>query len=113
LEGHLPRFFAIQTHLACRFHPAVDVPGLRRCGSWSRIIDQAQDFLEQTSWDGNRGQAKAIVKRPIGEKPSVRGNPGTMKFQLQAAREINPRRELSGSARRVTPDALVMMCVLH
>jgi hypothetical protein len=38
LEGHLPRFSAIQTQPCCRFHPAVDFPGLRRSGSWSPII---------------------------------------------------------------------------
>jgi hypothetical protein len=46
---------------------------------------------------GNLGQAKGIVKLPIGDQPGVRGNPGTVtrraasaKFQLQAAVEINP-----------------------
>ena len=29
LEDDLPRFFAIQTHPSCRFHLAVDFPGLR------------------------------------------------------------------------------------
>ena len=38
----------------------------------------------------NLGQAKGIVKLPIGEQPGIRGNPGTVKFQLQAAVEINP-----------------------
>ncbi len=28
LERHLPRFPAIQTHSSCRFHLAVDFPGL-------------------------------------------------------------------------------------
>ena len=111
---NLPRYFDVQTDPFCRFHPAVDVPGLCRCGSLSQIINQVQDFLEQTSWDDNRGQAKGIIiKSPIGEQPSIRGNPGTVRFQLQAAGEINPRRELSGSARRVTRAALVLMCVLH
>ncbi len=57
LEGHLPRFSAIQTHLSCRFQLAVDVPGLRRSGSWSQIINQEQDFPEQffgTATSANR-----------------------------------------------------------
>ena len=32
LEGHLPRFSAIQTHPSSRFHLAIDFPGLRRSG---------------------------------------------------------------------------------
>ena len=47
------------------------------------------------------GQAKSIVKLTIGEQPSVRGDLGTMKFQLQAAVEINPQWELSAFTRRV------------
>jgi hypothetical protein len=49
LEGHLPRFSAIQTHLSRRFYLAVEFPGLRQSGSSSQINNQAQDFLEQTS----------------------------------------------------------------
>ncbi len=49
LQGHLPNFSVIQTHPSCRFHLAVDCPGLRRSGSRSQIINQAQDFLEQAS----------------------------------------------------------------
>jgi hypothetical protein len=47
LQGHLPKFSAIQTHPSSRFHLAVDFPGLRRSGSRSQIINQAQDFPEQ------------------------------------------------------------------
>ena len=61
LEGHLPRFPAIQTHLSCRFHLAVDVPGLRRSGSWSQIIDQAQDFPEQFPRHRNLRQLESDV----------------------------------------------------
>ncbi len=32
-DGHLTRYSAIQTHPSCRFHIAVDFPGLRRSGS--------------------------------------------------------------------------------
>jgi len=44
LEGHLPRFSAIQTHLSRRFYLAVEFPGLRQSGSSSQINNQAQDF---------------------------------------------------------------------
>ncbi len=46
LEGHSVIFLAIQTHLSCRFLLAVDFLGLRRSGSSSQIINQAQDFPE-------------------------------------------------------------------
>ncbi len=46
LKGHSVIFLAIQTHLSCRFLLAVDFPGLRRSGSWSHIINQAQDVGE-------------------------------------------------------------------
>ena len=51
---------------------------------------------------GNLGHAKGIVKLPIGEQPGVRGNPGTVELQLQAAVKINPQRGLSAFTRRVT-----------
>ena len=47
LEGHSVIFLTIQTRLSCRLLLAVDFPGLRRNGSWSQIINQAQDFPEQ------------------------------------------------------------------
>ncbi len=40
----------------------------------------------------NLGQAKGIIKLPIGKKPGVRGDLGTVKFQLQTAVEINPQK---------------------
>ena len=40
---------------------------------------------------GNLGQAKSIVKLPIGEQPGIRGNPGTVELQLQAAVKIDPK----------------------
>jgi hypothetical protein len=46
LEDHSVIFLAIQTHPSCRFHLAVDFLGLSRSGSWSQIINQAQDFPE-------------------------------------------------------------------
>jgi len=49
LEGHLPRFSAIQTHPSRCFLLYVYSLGLRRSESWSQIINQSQDFLEQAS----------------------------------------------------------------
>ena len=40
---------------------------------------------------GNLGQAKGIIKLPIGQQPAVRGDLGPVKFQLQAAVEIDPK----------------------
>ena len=40
---------------------------------------------------GNLGQAKGIVKLSISEQPTVRGDLGTVKFQLQAAVKIDPK----------------------
>ena len=48
-EGHVPIIPVIQAYLSRTFHLAVDFLGLRRNRSWSQIINQAQDFLEQTS----------------------------------------------------------------
>ena len=45
-EAHSANFVVIQTHLSRRFYLAVDFLGLRRSGSWSQIINQAQDFPE-------------------------------------------------------------------
>ena len=39
----------------------------------------------------NLGQAKGIIKLPIGQQPAVRGDLGPVKFQLQAAVEIDPK----------------------
>ena len=61
LEGHLPRFSAIQTHPSCRFHLAVNFPGLHRSGAWSQIINQAQDFPEQFSRHRHLGQLERDV----------------------------------------------------
>jgi hypothetical protein len=44
--------------------------------------------LEKTP--GNVSQAKGIVKLPIGKQSGVRGDPGTMEFQLEATVEIDP-----------------------
>ena len=47
LEGHSVIFLAIQTHLSYRFLLAIGSLGLRRNGSSSQVINQAQDFPEQ------------------------------------------------------------------
>ncbi len=61
LEGHSVIFLAIQTHPSCRFLLTVDFLGLRRSGSWSQIIDQAQDFPEQFLRHGNLGQMERDI----------------------------------------------------
>ncbi len=67
LEGHSVIFLVIQTHLSCRFLLAVDFPGLRRSGSWSQIINQAQDFPEQFPRHRHLGQLERDV-------PAMAGN---------------------------------------
>ncbi|MCZ6772895.1 MAG: hypothetical protein O7G83_13095 [Proteobacteria bacterium] len=64
LRSPLGQFFVIGTHLSCHFHRAIDYLGLRRNRSSSQIINQAQDLLEQTSWDGNLGQLERDVSYP-------------------------------------------------
>ena len=67
------------------------------------------DIVKHVS--GNLAQAKGIIKLSIGEKPAIRGDLGTMKFQLQAAVKIDPQWGFSAFTRRVTRGASVMMCV--
>ena len=45
----------------------------------------------------NLGQAKGVVELPVGEKSSVRRNPGTMEFKLEATVEIDPQMGLLDS----------------
>ena len=66
--------------------------------------------LEKTP--GNLGQAKDIVKLPIGEKSSVGSDLGTVELKLQSTVEIDPQRGLSAFTRRVTWGASVLMCIL-
>ncbi len=61
LGGHLSRFSTIQTRPSCRFHLAVDFPDLRRSGSSSQIINQAQDFPEQFPRHHHLGQLERDV----------------------------------------------------
>jgi hypothetical protein len=58
-------------------------------------------------------QLKGIIKLSIGEKPSVSGDLGTMKFQLQSTVKIDPQRELFAFTRWVTGGASVLRCVCH
>ncbi len=48
--------------------------------------------LEKTP--ANLGQAKGVVKLPVGEQSGVRGDLGTMEFKLEAAVEIDPKATL-------------------
>ncbi len=61
LGCHSANFVVIQTHLSRRFYLAADSLGLRRSGSSSQIINQAQDFPEQFPRHGNLGQLKRDV----------------------------------------------------
>ncbi len=51
-----------QRWLGCRFRLAVDFPGLRRSGSWSQIIDQAQYFSEHVPWHSDLGQLEGDIR---------------------------------------------------
>ena len=61
LEGHSASFFVIQTHPSRRFYLAVDFLGLRRNGSSSQLINQAQDFPEQFPRHRHLGQLERDV----------------------------------------------------
>ncbi len=97
LEGHSVTFLAIQIHLSCRFLLAVNSLGLRRSGSSSQIINQAQDFLEQAPRHRYLGQLERDVPAMAdnfgpdldqllaqsGQRP-VLGIPGQREFPLVA-----------------------------
>ena len=74
LEGHSVIFLAIQTHLSCRFLLAVDSLGLRRSGSSSQIINQAQDFPEQVPRHRHLSQLERNVAAMSGQ-PWPRSSP--------------------------------------
>jgi hypothetical protein len=61
VEGHSVFSHVIRTHLSGRILLAVDSLVLRRNWSSSQIINQAQDFLEQTSWHHNLGELAGAV----------------------------------------------------
>ncbi len=48
-------------HLSRRFYLALGFLGLRWSGSWSQIINQAQDFPEQFPRNRNLGQLERDV----------------------------------------------------
>ncbi len=58
------RFRSIYPHrdtILPSFYLTVDFLGLRRNGSWSQIIDQAQYFSEQVPWHSNLGQLEGDI----------------------------------------------------
>ena len=61
VEGHLVVSLVIQAYLSRTFHLTVDFLGLRRSGSSSQIITQAQDFLEQAPRHRHLGQLERDV----------------------------------------------------
>ena len=67
--------------------------------------------LEKTP--GNLGQAKGIVKLPVGEKSSVGSDLGTVELKLHSTVEIDPQMGVSGFTRRVTWGLPVTLMVLH
>ena len=83
LEGHSVIFLAIQTHLSCRFLLAVDSLGLRRSGSSSQIINQAQDFPEQVPRHRHLSQLERNVA-------AMSDNLGPDLHQLVAQRRHRP-----------------------
>ena len=83
LEGHSVIFLASQTHLSCRFLLAVDSLGLRRSGSSSQIINQAQDFPEQVPRHRHLSQLERNVA-------AMSDNLGPDLHQLVAQRRHRP-----------------------
>jgi len=57
----LANFLVMQTHLSRQFLLTVYFLGLRRNGSSSQIINQAQNFLEQLPWHSNLSQLESDV----------------------------------------------------
>ncbi len=55
-EGHFSIFSAIQAYFSRTFHLAVDSLGLRRNGPSSEIINQTQDF-----WNNSLGTATSAI----------------------------------------------------
>ncbi len=84
VECHLARFSAIQTHPSCRFHLAVDLPAVRRGGSWSRIVDQARDCPEQFPRHRHLGQLERDVPAMADNFGLRRGNAPVLGLGLPA-----------------------------
>ncbi len=89
LEGHLPGFTAIQTHLSHRFYLAMDFLDLRRSGSSSQIINQAQDFLEQASRHGNLDQLEGDSSTSSATLNDARSVPATYTVLTDGAMSWN------------------------
>ncbi len=83
LECHSIACPAIQTYFSRYIHRAVDFLGLRRSGSWSQIINQAQDFSEQFPRHRDLGQLERDV-------PPVTDDLGTDLHQLFPQRAKRP-----------------------
>ncbi len=66
LEGHSVIFLAIQTHLSCRFLPAVNSLGLRQSGSSSQFIDPLRNFPKQAPGNGDSDQLECDVPAMAG-----------------------------------------------
>ena len=91
-EAHSGLFSNIQTHFSHRFCLAVDSLGLRRNGSSSEIINQAQDFLEQASRRRHLGQLEGNV-------PTMADHLGTDLDVLLPERRQRPVPDLLGQYR--------------
>ncbi len=82
-EAHSDNFVVIHTHPSRRFYLAVKFLGLRRNGSSSQIINQAQDFSEQFPRHRDLGQLERDV-------PPVTDDLGTDLHQLFPQRAQRP-----------------------
>jgi hypothetical protein len=51
-----------------------------------------------------RGQVEGVVQLAVGEQAAIRGDPGTVKFELQAAVERDPQGWFFGFTRRIRHD---------
>jgi hypothetical protein len=54
--------------------------------------------------DRDLGEPEGIVEFTVGEQAAVRGDPGTVKFELDTAVESGPQRQLFGFIRRAPHD---------
>ena len=61
---------------------------------------------------GDLGQPESLVQLAVGQEASVRGDLAAVKFQLQAAVEIDPQMRLCGFTRRVIRLSPVVVMVL-
>ena len=66
LEAHSANFVVIQTHLSHRLFLTVSFLVLRWSGSWSQIINQAQDCREQPPRNRDLGQLEGNIAAMAG-----------------------------------------------